>query len=179
MLEKARDGRYAVAQIFLSRDQAKRNAEEKLISDTIKKNGHTLLGIRSVPVNLHACGNGARISAPWVSQFFIGYHSEKNDDAFVNVELYILRRLIEKAVAGSGHDVYVASLSHKTIIYKGMMHAWQLSQFFPDLSDGDYKSAIAMVHSRYSTNTFPSWDRAQPCRYMSHNGEINTLRGVE
>jgi glutamate synthase (ferredoxin) len=95
------------------------------------------------------------------------------------VELYVLRRLIERTAEKGGFDVYVASLSHKTIIYKGMMHAWQLPDFYPDLSDSDYKSAIAMVHSRYSTNTFPSWDRAQPCRYMAHNGEINTLRGVE
>lgn len=173
------DGQYAVAQIFLNRDQEKRYSSEKLISETITSHGYTLLGIRSVPVNLHACGNGARISAPWVSQFFIEPQGDKTDDNAVNVELYVLRRLIEKATIEAGHDVYVASLSHKTIIYKGMMHAWQLSDFYPDLSDSEYKSALAMVHSRYSTNTFPSWSRAQPCRYMAHNGEINTLRGVE
>ncbi|MCX7772994.1 MAG: glutamate synthase-related protein, partial [Clostridia bacterium] len=173
------EGQYAVAQIFLSRDPDKRAESEKLISETITASGNTLLGIRSVPVNLHACGNGARISAPWVSQFFIAPKSDSKEDASINVVLYVLRRLIEKAAEKAGHDVYVVSLSHKTIIYKGMMHAWQVADFYPDLCDSDYKSALAMVHSRFSTNTFPSWSRAQPCRYMSHNGEINTLRGVE
>ncbi len=172
------EGLYAVAQIFLSRDQEKRSTSETLISEIIKANGHHLLGIRSVPVNLHACGNGARISAPWVSQFFIAYQGA-HDENSMNVASYVLRRLIEKATEQAGQDVYVASLSHKTIIYKGMMHAWQLQDFYPDLGDSDFKSALAMVHSRYSTNTFPSWSRAQPCRYIAHNGEINTLRGVE
>ncbi len=172
------EGLYAVAQIFLSRDQEKRSSSEKLISEIIKANGHHLSGIRSVPVNLHACGNGARISAPWVSQFFIQYQGA-HDENSMNVASYVLRRLIEKSTEQAGQDVYVASLSHKTIIYKGMMHAWQLQEFYPDLGDSDFKSALAMVHSRYSTNTFPSWSRAQPCRYIAHNGEINTLRGVE
>ncbi len=172
------EGLYAVAQIFLSRDQEKRSTSETLISEIIKANGHHLLGIRSVPVNLHACGNGARISAPWVSQFFIAYQGA-HDENSMNVASYVLRRLIEKATEQAGQDVYVASLSHKIIIYKGMMHAWQLQDFYPDLGDSDFKSALAMVHSRYSTNTFPSWSRAQPCRYIAHNGEINTLRGVE
>ncbi len=173
------EGKYAVAQIFLSRDEDQRQQSEALIKKVITDQGHPLLGVRSVPVNLHACGNGARISAPWVAQFFIGYTDSMVEETSINVALYVLRRLIEKAAEDAGYDVYVVSLSHRTIIYKGMMHAWQISDFFPDLNDRDYKSAIAMVHSRYSTNTFPSWSRAQPCRYMAHNGEINTLRCVE
>lgn len=173
------EGMYAVAQIFLSRDQDKREESIRLISKAVSDRGLSLLGTRTVPVNLHACGNGARISAPWITQFFIGLKDDKNEDAKVNVDLYVLRRQIEKAAEEAGHDVYVVSLSHRTIIYKGMMHAWQLSDFYPDLCEEDFESAIAMVHSRYSTNTFPSWNRAQPCRYMAHNGEINTLRGVE
>lgn len=173
------EGMYSVAQVFLSRDAEKRTSSEKLISEAIQNCGHTLLGIRSVPLNLHACGNGARISAPWVSQFFIGYDGQSKDDASLNVASFVLRRCIEHASEKAGHDIYITSLSHKTIVYKGMMHAGQISDFYPDLNDGDYTSALAMVHSRFSTNTFPSWSRAQPCRYMSHNGEINTLRCVE
>lgn len=173
------EGKYAVAQVFLSRNPEKRDSQEKLISGVIRENGHKLLGTRAVPVNLYACGDGSRISAPWISQFFIEYISGNDDEPSVNRTLYVLRRLIEKAAEKEGSDIYIASLSHKTIVYKGMLHAWQLADFYPDLSDRDYRSALAMVHSRYSTNTFPSWNRAQPCRYMLHNGEINTLRCVE
>jgi glutamate synthase (ferredoxin) len=173
------EGKYAVAQVFLSRDEEHREKSEAIIRKVIADQGHALLGVRTVPINLHACGNGARISAPWVTQYFIGFTPAMTDEISINVSLYVLRRLIEKATGEAGHDVYVVSLSHRTIIYKGMMHAWQISDFYPDLNDSDYKSAIAMVHSRFSTNTFPSWSRAQPCRYMAHNGEINTLRCVE
>lgn len=173
------EGRYAVAQVFLSRNQEKRELGEQIIKDAVDKSGHRLLGIRTVPVNLYACGNGARISAPWVSQFFIECKKDSIDDIDINLDLYVLRRSIEKAAKNAGLDIYIASLSHRIIVYKGMMHAWQLAGFYPDLTDIDYKSALAMVHSRYSTNTFPSWDRAQPCRYIAHNGEINTLRCVE
>ena len=170
--------KYAVGQFFFPRDKERREACEDLVKEVISQCGHTLIGVRSVPISLHACGNGARISAPWVTQVFIepiAHGSAGN----IEVALYILRRMIEKEAGEKGLDIYIASLSNRTIIYKGMMHAWQLSEFYPDLSDPEYKSALAMVHSRYSTNTFPSWSRSQPCRYMAHNGEINTLRCVE
>ena len=173
-----KEGSYAVAQLFLPRDPEKRELCEKLVEKTVTGEGFSFIGSRSVPVNLHACGNGARISAPWVTQVFIGYPDSLKSEA-TDAALYILRRKIEKEAEIKGYDIYVASLSNKTIIYKGMMHAWQLAEFYPDLGDESFTSALAMVHSRYSTNTFPSWSRAQPCRYLAHNGEINTLRGVE
>jgi len=173
-----KESEYAVGQFFLPRDNNQRAACEKLISDVIKQCGLELLGLRNVPINLHACGNGARISAPWVTQVFVSI-SNTQDESKIAVALYTTRRLIEKAAEEKKLDLYIASFSNKTIIYKGMMHAWQLSEFYPDLCDHEFKSALAMVHSRYSTNTFPSWSRAQPCRYIAHNGEINTLRGVE
>lgn len=173
------EGGYAVGQLFFSRDFEKRAASEKMVKDVIVASGHKLLGIRSVPVNLHACGNGARLSAPWVTQVFVEPVCSSKEEKEVDGALYVLRRLIEKEAQNSGHEVYITSFSNKTIIYKGMMHAWQIEEFYPDLKDEHFTSAIGMVHSRYSTNTFPSWSRSQPCRYMAHNGEINTLRGVE
>jgi glutamate synthase (NADPH/NADH) large chain len=173
------EGEYAVGQLFLPRNSDDRAACERLIAKVISESGNRLIGFRPVPVNLHACGYGARLSAPWVTQVFIEPSAGMEHPESFDISLYVLRRTIEKVASENGLELYVVSFSSRTIIYKGMMHAWQLSEFYPDLTDPEYASALAMVHSRYSTNTFPSWSRAQPCRYIAHNGEINTLRCVE
>ncbi len=169
-----REGHYAVGMFFLPLDEAERLKTQILIEKITQEEQFSLIGWRTVPTNLHACGNGARKSAPSVSQLFMTW--EPNPQA-ADIRLFVLRKRLENAMKKEGCDVYIPSLSDKTIVYKGMMQAWQVSDFYPDLLDEDFISAIALVHSRYSTNTFTSWDRAQPFRFVAHNGEINTLRG--
>lgn len=171
-----REGQYAVGMFFLPLDEAERLAAEKELESIAVAEGFTLIGWRSVPTNLHACGNGARASAPSVRQLFLTW---QETDLPADIRLFVLRRLMERAMRAQDRAVYVPSLSNRTIVYKGMMQAWQVSDFYPDLQDCDFMSAIALVHSRYSTNTFPSWNRAQPFRFVAHNGEINTLKGCE
>ena len=133
--------------------------------------GLTILGWREVPFDITACGNGARAVLPDVLQLFVA-----GADGQRGMELermaFCLRKRAEHEIG-----VYFASLSTRTIVYKGMLSAPQLEPFFPDLSDPRYGSALALVHSRFSTNTFPSWPLAHPYRYVAHNGEINTVRG--
>lgn len=169
-------GKYAVGMLFLPLDSELRAKCVTLINERIAAEGLTLLGWRKVPINLHACGNGARVSAPSVQQVFVGWPSENTE---FDISLFALKKGIETKASEQNLNIYINSLSDKTIVYKGMMQSWQVSEFYPDLQNNDCISAIALVHSRYSTNTFPSWHRAQPCRFIAHNGEINTLRGVE
>ncbi len=170
------EGEYAVGMFFLPLDQADCLAAQAAIETIAKQEQFALLGWRTVPTNLHACGAGAWASAPSVRQLFISW---KETDLPADVRLFVLRKRIERAMKEQGREAYVPSLSEKTIVYKGMMQAWQVSDFYPDLLDADFVSAIALVHSRYSTNTFPNWERAQPFRMVAHNGEINTLKGCE
>ncbi len=173
------EGEYGVGMIFLPQEPNARNYCEGVCERVIENEGLELIGWRDVPQNVESCGLTAGGTRPMVHQLFI----KKGDltiDTFER-KLYIVRKQIELAIRKAKHKYteafYVCSLSARTIIYKGQLLAFQIPEFFPDLSDPDMISAIALVHQRYSTNTFPSWDRAQPFRYLAHNGEINTLRG--
>ena len=185
-------GRFAVGNVFLPTEKAERRHCRRTVEEIVHRRGHRLAGWRRVPVRPDEADLGptARDSQPAVEQLFVLAADRLERDAFER-ELYLIRKLATRAlhrshVAPEGRQrnqlstaslFYVASLSSKVVVYKGMFTPRQLVPFYPDLADRDYRAHVAMVHSRFSTNTFPSWDRAQPCRYMSHNGEINTLRG--
>jgi len=174
-------GQYGAGMVFLPADPAGRDACVRLFERTAAEEGIPLLGWRTVPTDNATLGATAKASQPEIRQVFLGRSERLAEDLAFERRLYVMRRLVEKAVSRSsiprrGH-FYVPSLSCRTIVYKGMLNASQLIQFYPDLSDPAMESALAMVHSRFSTNTFPSWARAHPYRYISHNGEINTLRG--
>ncbi|HET9598297.1 MAG TPA: glutamate synthase large subunit [Anaeromyxobacteraceae bacterium] len=174
-------GRYAVGMFFLPQHAQSREACQKLVEDVVVQEGQVVLGWRDVPTDNGSLGASARSSQPVIRQLLVGRGENVADEAAFERKLYVIRRLVEKAVSRSALPqrgaFYVPSLSWKTVCYKGMLNAGQLKAFFPDLADPDFQSAIGMVHSRFSTNTFPSWSRAHPYRYISHNGEINTLRG--
>ena len=174
-------GRYGAGMVFLPPSEHGQEAIGKLFEETVRAEGQQLLGWRNVPTDNGSLGGTAKASQPTIRQIFIGRGDDVADAAAFERKLYVIRRLVEKkvsrsAIPGRGH-FYVPSLSYKTIVYKGMLNAGQLRSFYLDLQDPGVSSAIAMVHSRFSTNTFPSWGRAHPYRYISHNGEINTLRG--
>jgi len=174
-------GEYGVGMIFLPPDPSERRAIEKRFEEIVKEEGQTLLGWRTVPTHNTALGQTARACEPIVRQVFIGRSSKLHDDMAFERKLYVIRKRSQKDIRFSGmkggEHFYPASLSYKTIVYKGMLMSEQVEDFFPDLKDPAMETALALVHSRFSTNTFPSWNRAQPCRYLVHNGEINTLRG--
>jgi glutamate synthase (ferredoxin) len=169
------EGEYAVGMLFLPLEEEVCRNAMSAIEVIVKEESFSLIGGRSVPTNLHACGSGAWASVPAVKQLFISW---KEEELPSDVRLFVLRKRIEKAMKEQGFEAYIPSLSSKTIVYKGMMQAWQVSDFYPDLLNEDFVSAIALVHSRYSTNTFPNWERAQPFRMVGQNGEINTLKAV-
>jgi glutamate synthase domain-containing protein 2/glutamate synthase domain-containing protein 1/glutamate synthase domain-containing protein 3 len=168
-------GQYGVAVCFLPRDPAQRRKLEELIELNIRIEGQVLLGWRDVPVDLDHVGDTANGSRPHIRQLFVGAGAAfvDNQDAFER-KLYVIRRIVELA---AGPDFYAPSFSSRTCVYKGMLISHQLRDFFPDLKDERFLSALALVHSRFSTNTFPSWDLAHPFRVIAHNGEINTLMG--
>ena len=174
-------GEYAVGMVFLPADAAEREFCERLLECTISDEGQIFLGWRDVPTDDRTLGATARNCQPTIRQIFIGSGENITDHAHFERKLFVIRRwakeLITRENAALAEQFYFASLSTKTIVYKGMLTTRQLGEFYPDLSDADYESALAVVHSRFSTNTFPSWARAQPLRYIAHNGEINTLRG--
>ncbi|HEU4642790.1 MAG TPA: glutamate synthase large subunit [Gemmatimonadaceae bacterium] len=165
---------YGAGMLFLPSSPAERRSCEVIVERTIADEGLRLLGWRDVPVDDSVLGEIARGSMPVVRQLFVA-RDARGRPAFERA-LYVLRRQIENAVGQRG-GFYVASLSSRTMVYKGMLMPWQLPRFYPDLMERDFASALALVHSRFSTNTFPSWARAHPYRYLCHNGEINTLRG--
>ncbi len=172
---------WAVGMLFLPRDEASRSACEAHVDAVLASEGLELLGWRDVPTDPIGLGETARASQPVIRQVFVGRPADAPDDVAFDRRLYVVRRLVEKAVSRSAlpgrGDFYVPSLSCRTVVYKGMLNASQLLTYYPDVVDPRLASAIAMVHSRFSTNTFPSWARAHPYRFISHNGEINTLRG--
>ena len=174
-------GGYGVGMVFLPRDPGSAEACAALVTEQLAEAGLSVLGWREVPTDDRSLGPTARGSQPTIRQVFVGRPESDADDLAFERRLYVARRLAEKAVARSAipgrGEFYVPSLSARTIVYKGMLNASQLVSYYPDLADPRLESAIAMVHSRFSTNTFPSWARAHPYRYISHNGEINTLRG--
>ncbi|GMU91310.1 MAG: glutamate synthase [Candidatus Hydrogenedentota bacterium] len=173
-------GEYAAGMIFLPHDGGDRKRCISIIERIVKDEGQAVLGWREVPRNSAGLGYIAREGEPVISQVFIRRADGLDEMAFER-KLYTIRKLIEKAVFGSDMQhrgqFYVPSMSCRTIVYKGLMLAPQMDRYYLDLSDPDTESAIAMVHQRYSTNTFPSWPLAHPFRYLAHNGEINTLRG--
>ncbi len=170
-LGKARD--YGVGMFFFSQDVLKRNQAKKMFEIIAQKEGLPFLGWRSVPVNPGILGYKARSKMPCIEQGFVGRPKNVEQGLAFDRRLYVVRREFEQ----SGDSTYVVSLSSRTIVYKGMFLVNQLRSFYPDLQDKDYKAAIALVHSRFSTNTNPSWERAHPNRLILHNGEINTIRG--
>lgn len=173
------EGDYGVGMVFLPQEPNARYFCEGVFEKYLASENLELIGWRHVPVNERACGLTARGTIPVVHQIFI----KRGDLTATEFEtkLYIVRKLVEKAIREAYHTYteafYICSLSSKTMIYKGQLLARQIPEFYPDLKDPSMVSAIALVHQRYSTNTFPSWDRAQPFRFLAHNGEINTLRG--
>ncbi len=180
-IELPAPGAYGVGAVFFPQETASRQACERLFEGVVREEGQAVLGWRDVPTDDARLGPTARASQPVIRQLFVARsEGTPGGDAFER-KLYVIRRLVEKAVSrsaipGRGH-FYVGSLSHRTLVYKGMLNSDQLAAFYPDLRDEGLTACLAMVHSRFSTNTFPSWARAHPYRYISHNGEINTLRG--
>jgi len=176
-------GHYAAGLVFLPQDADERNQCKAIVEDFIRKQNQSLIGWRPVPVDPDAAdiGPSARATEPVIEQLFIAASEGFSDDAFER-QLYLIRKQSTNLIRNNNAleqraMFYVCSLSTKVIIYKGQLMPEQVMKYFPDLNDPDFTSHLAMVHSRFSTNTFPSWDRAQPNRFMSHNGEINTLRG--
>jgi glutamate synthase (NADPH) large chain len=174
-------GAYAAGMVFLPPDPRGREACERIVEEVVADEGQTVLGWRDVPTDPATLGPTAQASQPVIRMIFVARGPDVADALAFERKLYVVRRLVEKRVARSAlpgrSHFYVPSLSQRTIVYKGMLNAPQLRAFYPDLADEEVASALAMVHSRFSTNTFPSWSRAHPYRYISHNGEINTLRG--
>ena len=174
-------GQYGVGMVFLPTDAESRSQCEGIVERIVHEEGQQLLGWRTVPTDNSLLGRTARLSQPVIRQLFIRRKRELHDDSAFERKLYVIRRRASRAVRASAISqcsmFYISSLSHKTIIYKGMLTAGQLHTFYPDLTEKRLSSALALVHSRFSTNTFPSWARAHPYRYVAHNGEINTLRG--
>jgi glutamate synthase (NADPH/NADH) large chain len=164
-------GAYAAGLAFLPLDEAERFQAQAAVAELASDEGLRVLGWRDVPVNPAACGAGAREVLPYLAQVFVAGEAGESGLALERMA-FCLRKRAEHEAA-----VYFASLSSRTIVYKGMLAAPQVEPFFPDLSDDRYASNVALVHSRFSTNTFPSWPRSHPFRYIAHNGEINTVQG--
>ena len=174
-------GRYAVGFIYLPQNPNTRQGIEKLIEKVSMDEGQDFLGWRDVPTVAISLGARAQATMPFLRQCFIGAEEKITNSIDFERKLYLIRRVIDRRVRAEykldRSNYYVASFSSRTIVYKGMLTAEQLTQFYPDLTADDMQSALALFHQRYSTNTFPTWDLAQPFRMIAHNGEINTVRG--
>ncbi len=167
-------GDYGVAQVFLSRDPARRVAQMRHLEDTVRYHNQKVVGWRDVPIEPNVIGHLAERSRPVMRQLFIGRVCDV--EAFERT-LFMIRKRAGRVASKEGEDFYVASCSSKTVVYKGLALPERLADFYLDLREQELKSSIALVHSRFSTNTFPTWERAHPYRHIAHNGEINTLRG--
>ena len=172
-IEVGKDRDYGIGMFFFPQNELKRNQEKKLFEVIVEKEGMEFLGWREVPNNPEVLGQKAFDNMPCIMQAFIKRPVETEKGIEFDRKLYIARRIFEQSCAST----YVVSLSSRTIVYKGMFLVDELRSFFKDLQSEDYKSAIATVHSRFSTNTNPSWQKAHPNRYIVHNGEINTITG--
>ncbi len=174
-------GEYGSGLVFLPRDRLKRRRLEERFEQIVQSEGQTVLGWRTVPTDNSSLGETAKSSEPFMRQIFIGRGPALADELAFERKLYVIRKRAYNEIRASTSDGaefwYVASLSHKTFVYKGMLLTEQLAEYYLDLQNPAVETALALVHSRFSTNTFPSWDRAHPYRYLAHNGEINTLRG--
>jgi glutamate synthase (NADPH/NADH) large chain len=164
---------YGVGMFFFPQDELKRNQAKKMFEIIVEKEGLEFLGWREVPTYPQILGKKAVDCMPYIMQAFVKKPADVAKGIDFDRKLYVARRVFEQ----TNEDTYVVSLSSRTIVYKGMFLVGQLRQFFGDLEDSDYESAIAIVHSRFSTNTNPSWERAHPNRFIVHNGEINTIKG--
>jgi glutamate synthase (NADPH/NADH) large chain len=174
-------GSYGVGMLFLSNDPAEREKCERELERIVREEGQILLGWRDVPTNDCALGETAKLKQPCIRQVFVAKNSAIGDGLAFERKLYVIRKRAENEVRSKCLPVegtfYFASFSCRTVVYKGMLIPEQIAGYYPDLNDPSVEIALALVHSRFSTNTFPSWERAHPYRYLIHNGEINTLRG--
>ncbi|WP_404329004.1 glutamate synthase large subunit [Mesobacillus maritimus] len=169
--------RYGVGMLFFSNDDPNRKEIESYLHHLIEQQGQVFLGWRTVPVDIRKIGKNAQNSAPIIRQLFVGANDNISDELSFERDLYIIRKQAENWAKKEQKSFYFASFSSRTIVYKGLLTPEQVDDFYLDLQDENFVSAFALVHSRFSTNTFPSWERAHPNRYLIHNGEINTLRG--
>ncbi len=172
-------GAYAVGMVFLPREEISRQRCQDILEQCARSEGLSVLGWRTVPTSHEGLGESVRKVEPWVSQLFLGAPVGTDQNGFER-KLFILRKCAEHRAATQGYDrtgFYLPSLSSRTVVYKGMLLADQVGSYYADLRDEGVVSALALVHQRFSTNTFPTWDLAHPFRMIAHNGEINTLRG--
>ena len=174
-------GEYGCGLVYLPRNPTVRRKVEEKFEQVVQSEGQVFLGWRTVPTSSAALGDTALSCEPFMRQVFIGRGAGVTDDLAFERKLYVIRKRaytdIRTSTISGSETWYVASLSMKTLVYKGMLLTTQLADYFPDLANPAMETALAIVHSRFSTNTFPSWERAHPYRYIAHNGEINTLRG--
>ncbi|MBO7102926.1 MAG: glutamate synthase subunit alpha, partial [Bacteroidaceae bacterium] len=178
-------GKYGTGLVFLPKDEKRQQEILSIIIEEVEREGLQLMHLRSVPTHSECLGERARSTEPDVKQLFItnitsipslnGEGSEHSQEKSLPIKLYLIRKRIEKRI--NDKDFYICSLSNTNIIYKGMLSSMQVRQYYPDLSNPYFTSGLALVHSRFSTNTFPTWSLAQPFRLLAHNGEINTIRG--
>ena len=174
-------GHYGAGMCFLPNDAEQAKQCQEIVEKIINDEGQTVLGWRDVPIDDSSVGPTAKMGEPTFKQIFIGRGNETKDEAAFERKLYVIRKLVENAIWNSNLSekdrFYVPSLSYRTFLYKGMLTGSQLEPMFPDITAPDFESALALVHQRFSTNTFPAWKLAHPFRYVAHNGEINTVRG--
>lgn len=167
-------GKYGTGLVFLPKDAERQQAIMSVMIEEIEREGLSMMHLRTVPTNPSCLGEAALETEPDIRQMFVTGVADNDEDGFERT-LYIIRKRIEKRVKDP--NFYICSLSNKSIVYKGMLSSMQLRQYFPDLTNDYFTSGLALVHSRFSTNTFPTWSLAQPFRLLAHNGEINTIRG--
>lgn len=174
-------GEYGTGLVFLPQDANERAFCKEAFEKVVKEQGQILLGWRNVPIDDSDIGGGAKMTQPIFAQIFIQRNKNLNDELDFERKLYVIRKQVENIIRSSSlkqkKAFYITNISGRTFSYKGLLMPGQLENFFLDLKDESIKSALCLVHSRYSTNTFPTWDLAQPFRFLAHNGEINTLRG--
>ena len=173
-------GAYGVGMVFLPKDAAARKSMQDTVNRRLEEGGQRVLGWRDVPVDNSDLGKSVLPSEPVVRQVFVGRGDNCPDQESFERRLFVIRKRMDNEIRGAGYDktaYYVSSLSSRTVNYKGMLLADQVGKYYLDLRDERFESALALVHQRFSTNTFPTWDLAQPFRMICHNGEINTLRG--
>ncbi|NOS68925.1 MAG: glutamate synthase large subunit [Verrucomicrobia bacterium] len=175
-------GQYGLGMLFMPPGASEREGVKKALEKIIIDEGQTLIGWRDIPTDNSSLGKTAQAAEPFMMQVFVGRNPAITDDLAFERKLYVIRKVAEQRIRYSpfmlgGKWFYVSSLSSRTAVYKGMLMPEQVEKYFADLRDPEMTSALALVHSRFSTNTFPSWDRSHPYRYIAHNGEINTLRG--
>jgi len=175
-------GQYGVGMLFMPKDPAERETVKSALAKIIAEEGQTLLGWRDIPTDNSSLGETARAAEPFMMQVFVARNGSLKDDLAFERKLYVIRKVAEQRIRYGGKIpggkwFYVSSFSCRTVVYKGMLMPEQVGKYYADLGDSDMTTGLALVHSRFSTNTFPSWDRSHPYRYIAHNGEINTLRG--